>query len=75
MYQLFMGAPVVDQFSVPAGIDEDKLAEYRKIQTLKPDLSIFTDSFFKSLFSPFQVFSSGTTTAGKIGRVNPFTPF
>ena len=76
-YQLFMSGPLDEEFSVPEGIDEQTLAEYRKIQTLKPDLSVFTDTFFKSLFSPWQVFGAGAaaTPTAKPGRPNPFAPF
>ena len=76
-YQFFTGGPSDEEFGAPEGIDEQKLVEYRKIQTLKPDLSVFTDPFFKSLFSPRQVF--GTEAVGapivKPGRPNPFVPF
>ncbi len=76
-YQFFAGGPSDEELSAPSGIDEQKLEDYRKIETLKPDLSVFTDSFFKSLFSPFQVFGTGATTTitAKPGRPNPFMPF
>ena len=76
-YQFFAGGPAGEELSAPEGIDEQRLAEYRKIQTLKPDLSVFTDPFFKSLFSPWQVFGAGAAAAptAKPGRPNPFAPF
>lgn len=76
-YQFFVGGPSAGELSAPSGLDQQKLDEYRKIQTLKPDLSVFTDPFFKSLFSPAQVFGGGATTtlSAKPGRANPFAPF
>ena len=76
-YQFFTGGPSDEELSAPEGIDEQRLAEYRKIKTLKPDLSVFTDPFFRSLFSPWQVFGGGAaaTPTAKPGRPNPFTPF
>lgn len=77
VYQFFIGSPSVVEDGVTNIIEQEKLTEYRKIKLLKPDLGIFTDSFFRLLFSPTQLFGAGTVTPVPVkpGRPNPFIPF
>lgn len=75
LYQYFVGTTKTDT-GVSVGIQAEKLSEYRQIKNLKPDLSIFTDPFFKSLFSPAQTFGTATPLSSITpGRANPFVPF
>lgn len=55
-----------------------KLAEYRKIETLSPNLSIFDDVLFQALRPSGAVIlpvGSGTSSPTSRGRANPFIPF
>jgi len=76
IYQYFFESKPGD-IEAPDGIQSELLSQYRQIKTLKPDLSIFADPFFKSLFSPLQTFGTGTSTKPTVipGRANPFVPF
>ena len=75
VYQYFTGGPEVGDMTTTEPVDE-RIAEYRKIKTLRPDLSVFADPFFKSLFSPVAVFGTGPVQSTSTpGRTNPFTPF
>ncbi|MBI2639796.1 MAG: hypothetical protein HYW90_02800 [Candidatus Sungbacteria bacterium] len=76
LYQYFFGSQA-ETVEAPAGTRSELLSRYRQIKSLKPDLSIFTDPFFRSLFSPLQTFGTGTSTKTSTvpGRKNPFAPF
>ncbi len=74
-YQYFTGGPEIFGVDTAGQVDE-RLAEYRKIKTLRPDLGVFADPFFKSLFGPAAVFDTGPVApAATPGRTNPFSPF
>lgn len=76
MYRFLAGGPGIET-EADAAV-QARIAEYRKIKTLKPDLSIFSDPFFTSLFTPSQLYGTGAvppTGAVTTGRVNPFAPF
>ena len=75
VYQYFTGGPQISGIEKAELVDA-RLAEYRKIKTLRPDLNVFADPFFKSLFSPATVFGTGLVEPKVTpGRTNPFTPF
>lgn len=75
VYQYFVSGTESGDMTTTEPVDE-RLAEYRKIRTLRPDLSVFADPFFKSLFSPIAVFGTGPVQpTATPGRTNPFTPF
>lgn len=50
---------------------EERLAEYRRLKNLRPDLSVLSQPVFRALQRP------GTlrTTTTPPGRLNPFAPF
>lgn len=53
-----------------------KLEQYRRINSLAPNLSIFEDTLFRELRpSGAGSVSSGTSTAVNRGRSNPFVSF
>lgn len=75
LYRFFTGAPQTEVFDSDA-LPQERLADYRKIKTLEPDLSIFADPFFKALFSPAQTFGVGAAPQPPSpGRANPFASF
>ena len=52
--------------------EEGRLAQYRQLQTLQPDISIIADPLFKALQQPGAL---TPPTAVPAGRPNPFAPF
>lgn len=77
VYRFLTGGPALET-GTDAAV-QARIAEYRKIKTLKPDLSIFSDPFFATLFVPSQIygFAEPSVPAGAVqtGRANPFAPF
>lgn len=61
-----------------AGQGSERLAQYRHLKTLTPDLGLFSDPLFQSLKRTVSPVAPLTTPAGQpvpTGRTNPFTPF
>lgn len=58
-------------FEGGAGIQAVNLGDYAKVESLAPDLTLFSDPLFKALV-PLPIPPRATTTPG---RLNPFVPF
>ena len=55
-----------------SAIEDQRLAQYRQIEALKPDTSILSDPLFQSLS---RYVSPNPAPAATPGRINPFLPF
>ena len=63
------GVPAAE--AAPSAALETRIQPYRLLQTLRPDLSVFTDPPFRAL----EPLSQGPDPSPPRGRQNPFTPF
>lgn len=55
---------------------EGRLAQYRKLRELLPDVGVFSDPLFRSLQRPTSIAPGPGGGAGPaVGRQNPFAPF
>lgn len=75
----FARSPAVEPAATPPLDVEGRLAEYRQLQTLRPDLSVFADPLFRSLRQAASPIGSSSLPDGakpSAGRPNPFSrPF
>ncbi len=64
--------------AVGAADASGRLGQYKQLQNLKPDLSIFTDPLFRSLERTLPSPTGGPPPLGtgaiRAGRTNPFNP-
>ncbi len=70
-YTYSQSQPAISEQGGVGGIEAINLGDYAKVETLAPDLTLFTNPLFKALV-PLPVPSSATSSPG---RVNPFVPF
>lgn len=64
--------------AVPASSAEvsERLAQYRDLRNLRPDIGVFSDPLFRSLTSPPRPSGGPPGSPGQppVGRQNPFAP-